>query len=117
MNAEQTLKLIEAGFSKEEILSLFGNESKAPEGNEAVSGEPGATDQTHDSAVNNFNYSPIDYQPINIQEILKPLQTEISKLGETVKVIQETNLKNASTESPKGEDSVKNVIDSFINTL
>lgn len=111
MNAEQTLKLIEAGFSKEEILSLFGNESKAPESNEAVSGEPGATDTTHDSPVINSN------QSIDIQAILKPLQTEISKLGETVKAIQETNLKNASTESPKGEDSVKNVIDSFINTL
>lgn len=111
MNAEQTLKLIEAGFSKEEILSLFGNESKAPEGNETVSGEPGKADQTYDSSVNNSN------QSVDIQEILKPLLEEMGRLGETVKAIQETNLKNASSESPKVEDSVKTTIDSFINTL
>ena len=111
MNAEQTLKLIEAGFSKEEILSLFGNEGKASEGNETVSGEPSKADQTYDSSVINSN------QSVDIQEILKPLLEEMGRLGETVKAIQETNLKNASSESPKVEDSVKTTIDSFINSL
>ena len=108
MDAEQMLKLIDAGFTKEEILSLAGDEGKKEEGTEAMAGEQGAESKTHEESIG---------PDTTIADVLKPLQDEIAKLGNTVKAIQESNLKNVSTASPNTDDANKKAIESFINVL
>ena len=106
MDANTILELVRAGYTKDEIAKMAAGEEELKEGNETVSGEQSEESQTHDIPVDN-----------NIGDILKPLQEEIAKLGATVKAIQDSNIKNASTDSPKKEESIKEIMDGFINQL
>lgn len=109
MTYEETIKLVNAGYTKAEIESME-RASAGTEGTKSDSNEQGASDQTHEGAVD-ANISE------DIAKVFKPLQEEIKNLGSTVKALQEINLKNAQSESPNKGDSVKNTIDEFLKTL
>lgn len=109
MTYEERIKLINAGYTKDEIEAMVTESEELAAGNEGVQGEQSAPSQVHESAVGSND---------DIAKILQPLQEEIKKLGETVSAIQETNLKNASTASPNSmEDAIKDTIASFVNEL
>ena len=108
MDANTILELVRAGYTKDEIAKMAAGEEELKEGNETVSEELDTTDQAIESEV---MFSD------DISKVLKPLQEEIAKLGVTVKAIQDSNIKNASTDSPKKEESIKEIMDGFINQL
>ena len=107
MNYEETLKLIDAGFTADEIRKLAeegttDTETKTDSGNES-----GAGSAEH--------AGKIDPEP---SEEVKALSAEIAKLTETVKLMQAENIKNARTDSAQGApDPVKEHIDAFLKEL
>ena len=113
MDIETITKLIDAGYTKEEIekLQSGGNAATVPTPNEDGSGstepkkteEPGATDQPHDNKVT--------------EEMLKTLTDTVAGLKETVKALQQQNAKTADSKNSNVKDPIKETIDSFINTL
>ncbi len=108
MNYEETLKLIDAGFSADEIrqMAAQGEESKEA---------PGSTDES--SSEGTVHESKVE-TPVNDE--VKKLTEEITKLNETVKMLQDANIKKAKSGStPKDvlADPVKEQIDSFLKQL
>ena len=107
MNANETLRLLDAGFTAEEIRKMENDETP-PAGNEdTTKPEPGAGNSEHESQV----MAP------EVSEAMKTLTGEVEKLTETVKKIQEMNIKNAGTGSPKTGDPVNEQINSFLEKL
>lgn len=100
MNAEEVLKLIDAGFSADEIR---GMQQAAPEPDK----EPGAGDPASDKQVFELTPNP---------EVTK-LTEEISKLTDQIKTIQDANIKNASAGSSSVGDPVQETINSFLKEL
>ena len=113
MDIETITKLIDAGYTKEEIekLQSGGDAATVQTPNENGSGstepeepkESSAPDQAHDSKVT--------------EEMLKTLTDTVAGLQETVKALQQQNVKNADSKGKEPADPIKDTIDSFINTL
>lgn len=106
MTCEETLKLIDAGFTADEIRKM----ESAPEGEPA--GEPeGKPDGDNPKEAAN------ETQKGDPNDVVAKLTAEITKLNETVSKMQETNLKNAKSGESSAGDPVKEQIDSFLKTL
>lgn len=103
MNYEETLKLIDAGFTAEEIRKMAEEKPEdvpgAKDDAEGENKEPGAEVKTEPSAE------------------INSLTEQIAKLNDTVTKLQEANIKNASTGSPKLDDPVNDKIQEFIKGL
>lgn len=105
MNIEDTLRLIDAGFTSDEIRAMAAEKTETQE-SQGTGAESSASDAVHESKV----------EP---SEEVKKLTEEIGKLTETVKVLQENNIKNAGagSEGAKTPDPVSEQIDSFLKQL
>lgn len=113
MDIEKIEKFIDAGYTKEEINEMLsagnagsvqGTDKQQTGGAESEeSKEQGAGDPAHDSAVT--------------LEMLSTLTKTVEGLKDTVKALQSANAKTADSGSNKPEDEIKNIMDSFINTL
>ena len=107
MNVEETLRLIEAGFTADEIREMAKAGTENPETKQDPIEEPGAGSSEHESKV-----TP------EVSEEVKALTAEVAKLTDTVKVMQAENIKNARTGSSKGAtDPVQEHIDAFLKEL
>ena len=107
MNAEETLRLIEAGFSADEIRKMAEEGTKDPE----TKTEPeGKTEPEREGA---------EGEPVNASKEIEALTAEVSKLTDTVKMLQEANIKNAGTGSAKSPaaDPVNEAINNFLKEL
>ena len=118
MDIEKIEKFIDAGYTKAEIEALENKGANGePAGNEP-SKESGAT--TPDAGKEQSSRSTENASAINaggdISAAIEALTNTVTGLKETVKAMQDANIKNASTEKPK-KDDVKSVIDSFMSTL
>ena len=105
MNIEETLRLIDAGFTSDEIRAMAAEKAAEPE-NEGTANEPSKEGAVHESKV--------EPQP---SEEMQKLTNEVTKLTETISKLQEANLKNAKTGSSSVGDPVKEHIDAFLKTL
>ena len=112
MDIEKIEKFIDAGFTKEEINALLGNTAPTGEGSgEAAaskseeSNEQGEENQAHDSKVE------------DVSAMFGALTETVKGLQETVKALQAANVKNANSQGAKVSDPIKDVMDSFINSL
>lgn len=103
MDNESIFKLIEAGFTAEEIRKM-GFQTEGTESEGSVSAEQGQGSATHESEVN----------PTQSDEI-RELKAAIMEINNTVKAIQDTNIKKAESTSASLPDQIKSHIDSFIN--
>ena len=113
MDIEKIEKFIDAGYTKEEINKMLSdgnagsdqgrNEQQDSGGKPEEPNQSGAGDQTHDSAVT--------------LEMLATLTKTVEGLKDTVKALQSANANMADSGSNKPEDEIKNIMDSFINTL
>lgn len=102
MDYKETLKLIEAGFTADEIRKMAEEtpeDEKAPEDKKEPEGTP---DEKKAPEVSNE---------------MQALSEEIAKLNDTVSKMQEMNIKNARTGSPKAGDPVQEQINSFLKEL
>lgn len=115
MDNETIIKLVNAGYTKEEIAGMDAGTAGAPEesagdsagenlskGNEDAGEKQGAASTEHAS---------------EIDKTIKALTETVAGLTATVKAMQDANVKGASTDKPSGTDALKDTIDSFIKTL
>ena len=106
MNADEALRLIEAGFTAEEIRKM------------STEGAPDPDDKAPNAKLPETGAENSDkIEAPAISEEMKALTGEVQKLTETVKVLQEANIKNAVAGSPKSTDPVNEAITSFIKEL
>ena len=112
MDNETIIKLVNAGYTKEEIAKMDAKpaepESKPagdskgeelPKGNEDAGEKQGAK---HES---------------EIDKTIKALTDTVAGLTATVKEMQSAAVKGAVIDKPSGTDALKDTIDSFIKTL
>lgn len=104
MNADETLRLLDAGFTAEEIRTMEKEGTENPEGSANPEKEPGSAEP--ESAV-------------NASKEIEALTAEVTKLTETVKMLQEVNIKNAGTGSAPSAatDPVNKAINNFLQEL
>ena len=103
MDNEQIFKLIEAGFTAEEIRGMAAKAAN-PEGEVSVQPEQGAGSATHEGEVVN---------PTASDEI-RELKASILELNGTVKALQEANIRKAESGSASVPDQIQEHIDSFL---
>ena len=110
MNGEEVLKLIDAGFTADEIRKMGAKteESETGSGEEPVQGT--GTEQSPEGAVHAGEIE-------DAKSIIESLTGEVSKLTETVRAIQEANIKNARTGSASAGDPVADQIQKFVSEL
>lgn len=106
MDNDKLLKLVEAGYTKEEIEKMFpgSNEGESEPG---PGMEPGQGDQKHESEIT----------PANNDATIAELTNTIKELKETVKAMQEANATGAKTEKPGVNDKIEQAIKSFTDSL
>lgn len=108
MEIETVTKLIDAGYTKEEIEKLQPVGSAGSETPENVTEVKNDETPTDTGALEN---AP-DYG-----EMIKTLTATVQGLTDTVKAMQQQNVSGANSDSAHGTDKVKETIDSFINSL
>ena len=108
MRVEDTIRLLEAGYTKEEIIKMetqgteIAGETETTE--HEKSKEQSKTDTEHESAVEDNN------------EIFKELSKSIADLKETVSKMQNDNIKDANGGKPEHK-SISENINSFMQEL
>lgn len=108
MDIETITKLIDAGYTKEEIEKLQPVGSAGSEAGENAA-EVKNNEAPKDTGV--LENTP-DYG-----EMIKTLTATVQGLTDTVKAMQQQNVSGANSDSAHGTDKIKETIDSFINTL
>lgn len=103
MKSEEVLKLIEAGFTADEIRSMQDNKEESA-GDASPAENSSTSEETKVEKAHEENNDPV-----------KDLGDAVKTLNDTVKAIQENNIKNAHSESPM--DSVNKNINDFLNSL
>lgn len=105
MDNETRIKLLEAGYTKEEIEAgePVGTPEGASDNKEGESGEQSAADQEHESEVNENK---------SVQE----LTNTVKELADIVKKLQTNNINNANA-NKKADNGVSDVINSFIQSM
>lgn len=102
MDNEQIFKLIEAGFTAEEIRGMASKAGQETEG--SVPAEQSAESTTHEGEVKQLDPS----------DEIRELKAAILEVNNTVKAIQEANIKKAESSGASVPDQIKEHIDSFI---
>lgn len=108
MDIETIAKLLDAGYSKDEISAL---ENPKPEGKpEEPKPEGSAPDQNKDQD------KPKENGAGEVNEAIAALTKTVEGLTATVKAMQDANVKGATGGKPDG-NKVTDVMKSFIDTL
>lgn len=106
MKTEVVLKLIEAGYSKDEIALMEEVEAKPIETGEPLSEEPIPTPE------NGENTEHTEQDPTErVSETISDIMKIITKMQKTLDGLQQKNAKNAESEQPTrltADDVVKN---------
>ena len=100
MNQEEVLELIDAGFTADEIRAMKSEPAPEPEPAPAEGAAPAP-----------------EVKAPEVSAEIQNLTEQIGKLNETVVKLQEANIKNARTGSPKVDDPVNEQINSFLKEL
>lgn len=109
MDVETITKLLDAGYTKEEISALENNPK--PEGKpEEPKPEGGAPDKHEDQD------KPKENEQSEVNEAIAALTKTVEGLTATVKAMQDANVKGATGGKPDG-NKVTDVMKSFIDTL
>ena len=105
MDSNEVLKLIDAGFTADEIRAMKtdtngGNPDEKPEGNPEENPE-----------------EKPEGNPEGKNADIEALTATIKELQSTVKALQTANINNGKTDKPAVSDKIKETIDSFIKDL
>lgn len=114
MDNETILKLVNAGYTKDEIAAM----QESNESNNAGAGnEPAATneEQGNAGAENEGKITDVG-QFAGVNAAIENLTNTVNVLQATVKELQSSNIKAAQTKTPAG-DAIKAAMDSFIEKL
>ena len=109
MDIETITKLLDAGYTKADIDAMQDGDTPSGESNEGPGEEttPKGEESGNAGAENEIEIAPE----------IKALTETVNALTTTVKAMQESNVKGAATQSPKTGDKIKEVMDSFIESL
>ena len=102
MDFETMLKLVNAGFTKDEILKMI----PTPEPQPTPTPEPQATPTPEPKAT----------QTGNENEIISQLTAQVTDLAKIVKDMQSNNVKNAKIDAPK-ETNALDAVKSFFGDV
>ena len=108
MDVETITKLLDAGYTKEEISAL---DNPKPEGKPE---EPKPDDKPKDT--NEDQDKPKENEAPEVNEAIAALTKTVEGLTATVKAMQDANVKAATGGKPDG-NKVTDVMKSFIDTL
>ena len=109
MEIETITKLLDAGYTKAEIDAMQGGDAPSGEGNEGAREETTPKgEESGDAGAENAG---------EVAPEIKALIETVNGLTATVKAMQEKNASGAATPSPKTSDKIKEVMDSFIESL
>jgi hypothetical protein len=108
VDVETITKLLDAGYTKEEISAL---DNPKPEGKPE---EPKPDDKPKDT--NEDQDKPKENETSEVNEAIAALTKTVEGLTATVKAMQDANVKGATGGKPDG-NKVTDVMKSFIDTL
>ena len=106
MDNDKLFKLIDAGYTKEEIEKILAGSDEGTEGPEPGM-ESSAGDQKHEGEIT----------PAQNDATIAELTKTIKELKETVRAMQEANATGAKTENPGVSDKIAETIKSFTDSL
>lgn len=106
MDIETITKLLDAGYTKDEISAMQAGD--VPEGEGAQEADNKTEPEGDDKK---------DPEEIDVNKSIAALTETVNSLTETVKALQSVNVKGAQTDSPKAGDKIKSAIDSFIESM
>jgi len=115
MDIETITKLLDAGYTKADIDAMQGGNAPSGESNERAGEEttPKGEEQGNAGAENAGKVT----QTVDINAAIENLTNTVTTLSNTVKAMQESNANSAATQSPNTSDKLKEVMDSFIESL
>lgn len=113
MDNETILKLVNAGYTKEEIAAM--SESNAGD-NAGAGNEPAQTNEEGNAGAENEGKINDVGQFAGVNAAIENLTNTVNTLQATVKELQSANIKGAQTKTPAG-DAIKAAMDSFIEKL
>lgn len=108
MDNEHILKLVEAGFTAEEIRKMEASGTEESKGQSAPD-EQGASNTEHAGEVG----KELDVINPNVMELTQT----VKDLTATVKELQAANVDKAKTDKPSVNDTIQDTIKSFMDTL
>ena len=108
MDNEKILKLVEAGFTAEEIRKMSEQPPETDSG-QTTTNEQGASNTEHAGEVG----KELDVINPNVMELTKT----VKDLTATVKELQAANVDKAKTEKSSATDTINETIKSFMDTL
>lgn len=110
MDLESTLKLINAGYTKDEIAAM----EAGPKTQEQPKQEPPKQETEQPK-----QEPPKDPASMNgdVAATIKALTETVNGLNATVKAMQEANAKAANVQSNNTNDPIKATMDSFLQSL
>ena len=108
MDNEQILKLVEAGFTAEEIRKMSEQQPETDSG-QTTATEQGASNTEHAGKVG----KELDVINPNVMELTKT----VKDLTATVKELQAANVDKAKTDKASTTDTINSTIKSFMDTL
>lgn len=115
MDNETIIKLVNAGYTKEEIAAMDAGTAGALE--ESAGDSAGENVSKGNEDAGKEQSAPSTEHAGKIDETIKALTETVAGLTATVKAMQDANIKGAATDKPTGTDALKDTIDSFIKTL
>lgn len=109
MDNETIIKLVNAGYTKEEIANMDAGAESKPAG-DSKGEEVSKANEDAGEKQGAEHESEID-------KTIKALTDTVAGLTATVKEMQSAAVKGAVVDKPSGTDALKDTIDSFIKTL
>ena len=113
MDIETITKLLDAGYTKEEIAKLEGG---AADQAGSSGGEDHATAGEEQGAASQENAGKIEGSDA-MNAAIEALTKTVQGLENTVKAMQQNNVNTANSNTAHGTDKIKDAMDSFINAL
>lgn len=113
MDIETITKLLDAGYTKQEIDAMQGNDNAGGQTDESA-GKETATAGEEQGNAGAENAGAVDG---DVSAMLKTLTDTVNGLTTTVKALQDANAKGAKTEKASVTDEIKAAMDSFIDKL
>ena len=118
MDIETITKLVNAGYTKAEILAMSAEQSKENEGagNEGAGNEGAGNEGAGNEGAKNEGAGNESAQNVNTDAAIKALTETVNALTNTVKAMQEHNANSASGGKPDimgVEETMKSFIDSL----
>lgn len=108
MKASEILELVRAGYTKEEISAMAGDETAAPGG---VQEEQPATDAQEEQPAAAAAQDPAAQEPSQIEQLVKAFGMKLDGL---TKAIQSSNIHSVEGSTPQQND-VDTIIARIIN--